>query len=338
MKLQVQILAILLALSSCFLFTFNNYLVKEHQLDTVDVVLLRSILQFILLFSIAKCKGNPLWPRQSETQTKWESRKVQIALISSSITGSVVIFLGYYAVRIIPLDDAIAIIFASPIFSILFEWLLVRKSQGIFYKLGFSLILIAGVILVLQPPFLHFHPEDQVEYSTSEYFGMAAALGAAIAGGILNATSWFVTKDVGPIVLSAYSGLSGFAISLIAGLTFVQSDQIMSSDIVNISAEQWGWIIFVAIMSIVAFWSQMASFQWIDASTMGALQTSEVLLAYLVQVLVMKDDASVLAIIGSVMIMISVSAISLTDKMLELLRKPEMKPDNILTEEKITKV
>ena len=72
----------------------------------------------------------------------------------------------------------------------------------------------------------------------------------------------------------------------------------MSSDIVNISAEQWGWIIFVAIMSIVAFWSQMASFQWIDASTMGALQTSEVLLAYLVQVLVMKDDASVLAIIG----------------------------------------
>ena len=38
------------------------------------------------------------------------------------------------------------------------------------------------------------------------------------------------------------------------------------------------------------------------------------------------------------MIMISVSAISLTDKMLELLRKPEMKPDNILTEEKITKV
>ena len=89
MKLQVQILAILLALSSCFVFTFNNYLVKEHQLDTVDVVLLRSIIQFIVLFSIAKCKGNPLWPRQSEKQTKWESRKVQIALITSSLTGKI---------------------------------------------------------------------------------------------------------------------------------------------------------------------------------------------------------------------------------------------------------
>ena len=152
-------------------------------------------------------------------------------------------------------------------------------------------------------------------------FFIAAALGAAIAGGILNATSWFVTKDVGPIVLSAYSGLSGVVISLIAGLTFVQrygflhklsilffkktnnfySDQIMSPDFVNISAEQWGWITLVAIMSIVAFWSQMASFQWIDASTMGALQTSEVLLAYLVQVLVMKDEPSVLAIIGKIL-------------------------------------
>ena len=75
----------------------------------------------------------------------------------------------------------------------------------------------------------------------------------------------------------------------------------MSPDFVNISAEQWGWIILVAIMSIVAFWSQMASFQWIDASTMGALQTSEVLLAYLVQVLVMKDEPSVLAIIGKIL-------------------------------------
>ena len=72
----------------------------------------------------------------------------------------------------------------------------------------------------------------------------------------------------------------------------------MSPDIVSITAEDWGWIILVAIMSILAFWSQMASFQWIDASTMGAIQALEVLMAYLVQILVMKDEASILAIIG----------------------------------------
>ena len=118
MKLQVQILALLLALSSCCVFTFNNYLVKEQQLDTVDVVLLRSIIQCVVLFAIAKAKGNPLWPSRQAKQTPWEARKVQIALITSSITGSIVIFLGYYAVRKIPLGDAIAIIFSSPIFSI----------------------------------------------------------------------------------------------------------------------------------------------------------------------------------------------------------------------------
>ena len=298
--MKLQILALLLALSSCCVFTFNNYLVKEQQLDTVDVVLLRSIIQCVVLFAIAKAKGNPLWPFRQAKQTPWQARKVQIALITSSITGSIVIFLGYYAVRKIPLGDAIAIIFSSPIFSILFEWLLVRKTQGIFYKLGFSVVLIGGVVLVIQPPFLHFQSDVQVEYSSSEYLGISAAFGAAIAGGILNATSWFVTKDVGPIVLSAYSGLSGFVIALISGLTFVHSDEIMTSEIVNISAEKWAWLMLVAILSILAFWSQMASFQWIDASTMGALQASEVLLAYLVQVLVMKDEASVLAIIGKI--------------------------------------
>ena len=120
--------------------------------------------KFKLLWSLqallVRFKNTYLWVNIFAKKYKW------------LFSGSCVIFLGYYAVRIIPLDDAIAIIFASPIFSILFEWSLVRKSQGIFYKLGFSLVLIAGVILVLQPPFLHFHQENQVDYSTSEYLGM----------------------------------------------------------------------------------------------------------------------------------------------------------------------
>ena len=87
MKLQVQILAILLALSSCVVFTANNYLVKAKNLDTVDVVLLRSAIQFILLFSIAKCKGNIIWPKRIDKQSNWDATKVKIALISSSITG-----------------------------------------------------------------------------------------------------------------------------------------------------------------------------------------------------------------------------------------------------------
>ena len=42
---------------------------------------------------------------------------------------------------------------------------------------------------------------------------------------------------------------------------------------------------------------------------------------------------------GSVMIMVSVSAISLTDKMIELLKKPDdLKTEVIVTEEKITHV
>ena len=91
MKLQIQFLAILLALSSCVVFTANNYLVKDTELDTVDVVFVRSTVQFILLFVIAKVKGNVIWPTKSVKQSTWEIAKVRIALISSSITGKYIL-------------------------------------------------------------------------------------------------------------------------------------------------------------------------------------------------------------------------------------------------------
>ena len=81
-------------------------------------------------------------------------------------------FFAYYAVGQIPLGDAIAIIFSSPVFTVFFEWLLVRKTRGLAYKFLFSIILLTGIVLVLQPPFLHFNQEEHQEYSTSEYLGI----------------------------------------------------------------------------------------------------------------------------------------------------------------------
>ena len=78
-------------------FTANNYLVKDKKLDTVDVVLLRSVIQFILLFSIAKCKGNIIWPQRIDKQSNWDATKVKIALISSSVTGKYSLYLLYFS-------------------------------------------------------------------------------------------------------------------------------------------------------------------------------------------------------------------------------------------------
>lgn len=47
-----------------------------------------------------------------------------------------------------------AIVFASPLFTLLFEWAFFARPKGIVIKVISALVLISGVVLVIQPPFL----------------------------------------------------------------------------------------------------------------------------------------------------------------------------------------
>ena len=51
-----------LALFSGFLFTFNNFVLKEYQLDFVDALFVRAIVQIIILAAVIKLKGLTIWP------------------------------------------------------------------------------------------------------------------------------------------------------------------------------------------------------------------------------------------------------------------------------------
>ena len=103
----------------------------------------------------------------------------------------------------------------------------------------------------------------------------------------------------------------------------------------QITSEEWGWIFLVGFLSILAFWGQMASLQLIAASTLGSLQALEVLFAYFVQIVVMNQSASILSLIGSAIVMISVTAISVTDKLVDLFTQKNSKSMGILSEEPI---
>lgn len=95
----------------------------------------------------------------------------------------------------------------------------------------------------------------------------------------------------------------------------------MSEEIVDIPSDQWAWIWLVACLSILAFWSQMASLKWISASTLGSIQALEVIFAYFVQVVIMKEPSNALALSGSALVMICVAGISLVEKMYELCKR-----------------
>lgn len=143
-----------------------------------------------------------------------------------------VVFLTYFAVLHINLGDAMAIIFSSPVFTIIFEWFFVQKPTGVLVKLAISILLLFGVLLIIQPPFLHMSDEDIANVvnattgssTADKLFGGLAALAAAVLGGLCNVVAWYSTKDgiVTSTTLAAYSGVSGLVISLVIGLAVSQ--------------------------------------------------------------------------------------------------------------------
>ena len=102
----------------------------------------------------------------------------------------------------------------------------------------------------------------------------------------------------------------------------------MSAEIYSITGEDWGWILLVSVLSIVAFWAQLASLQWIEASTLGSIQALEVLFAYFMQIFVMHQSANMLALIGSGLVMLCVCAISLSDNVVNICQKYVMQLEN----------
>lgn len=93
----------------------------------------------------------------------------------------------------------------------------------------------------------------------------------------------------------------------------------MTGRIHSIDDHTWGWITFIALLSMLGFWAQTASLQWIDAPALSSLKALEILFAYLVQVLIMGQTANAMAIVGSSLVMGGVIGIRLAERTLKWL-------------------
>lgn len=81
-SMSLKCLAVALAVFSCIVFTINNFLIKSQHLDSVDVLLVRSVTQSLTLFSIAKLTGQSLWPSKVKNVLR-----IRAALFFASASG-----------------------------------------------------------------------------------------------------------------------------------------------------------------------------------------------------------------------------------------------------------
>ena len=289
-----SILGGILALSSSIVYTFYGLLIKEFNLDFVDNMVVRSVLQIPLVVIFVKLRGKNILLEFPEHATKREKVKKYMVLIGAGILTGLNMMCTYLGVLYIPLGDAMTIIYTAPIFTMVFSSIFLRIRQGI-WKIFFALILMIGVILVIRPPFLFPHHLENlqlrstnqtlmVEFITKDdqniyWIGVAICIGAAACTGLMNVVFNYL-KDVDSGVMMFWSGLTSILCSFVF-LCFDQNSQIFFKH--NIDWILLGHLSALAVVGISAFWMVTLSRQLIDPTLNSVLLAQEVIFAYVAQ-------------------------------------------------------
>ena len=321
----------LLAVLSGTLFTANNFLVKYFTIQAVEMLMVRSCLQTVLMALVI------ILTDRSFPATK-NVEKVLVGL--QGLCVGLRILFTFASVQYLPLGDSLTIIFTEPLWTLLLSRIILKVRIST-WKMMFGCQLLVGMVLCIQPPFLflsnthplpqqspvtHLEPvhnvgdvflrrkrsiTEDVEVSADEtgyYIGVVLALSTAVMGAMANVCIATCEK-VSSKVMVFYSGLGGVLISFICS-AFDEEKNIVFN-IFTVPTNTWLLLGLVGLLGVIGHFSLTRSLRLIPPTTVAVLRSLEIVLAYIVQALVMREIPNGLSVTGSGLVLVSVLAFAL---------------------------
>jgi len=311
-----------LAVLSGILFTANNFFVKYFTIDAIEMLMVRSSLQTALMALVIVITKRKFLPEKSLDK---------VLVVLQGLFGGARILFQFACVQYMPIGDALTIVFTEPLWTLILSKLLLKVRIGA-WKVAFGLLLIAGMVLCIQPPFLFPSQADAVCNSTGSsssarntsaedlntdededsgyYMGVLLAIATAVTGSMANVTIAKCEK-VSSKVMVFYSGLGGLLISLVCSSRDPANAILFS--ITAITGDTWLMLILLGLMGIIGYFSMTRSLRLIPPTTVAVLRALEIILAYIAQAVVMGEIPNIISISGSSLVMFSVVAFALEE-------------------------
>ena len=157
--------------------------VELESVSAWQMLLLRNaVILGVVCPILIRCRVSPLGPPDTGTRFR---------LGLQAVTANILVFCYYEAMLRLPLGDAGAIMFSSPVFTMLMSVFILRERFGV-YRLLVSIILVAGVIIVSRPPAIFGDPEADLQgvKQSSDVLGILAA----VVGSLLSAWTKIIVK------------------------------------------------------------------------------------------------------------------------------------------------
>lgn len=149
------------------------------------------------------------------------------------------------------------------------------------------------------------------------YIGVAIALASAVVDGFLN-VAINMCQEVPSIVLLWWTGFGGLFVSFVS-FTFDENARIFTSHVVDIPYTDWLIYIFIGVGGIAAYFCMTKSLQMIDPTVVAFIRALEIVFAYIIQVAIIQQIPAVMSIIGASLVLLSVFAMALHDKIMAML-------------------
>ena len=330
-----SILGFCLAMASGLIFTVNNCVIQTFSLDFAETMLIRSIFQTVIFGFICLGKGFTVWPKIDDN-SNW----IRFLIVFQGLCGSVVTICAFSSVLFMPLGDALTLLFTEPLSTMIAAAIFLGHRIRLF-RMALGFILLIGVVLVIQPPFLFdendtdfiqtyfmenpFQTLFQVETSRQEifyrsklyYIGAIIAFSAAMIKGILNISISQCSK-VKSVVLMWWTGFEGFFVALLT-FTFDTNAKMLSADILTITYTEWLLYCGIAVLGLIGYFCMTKSLQMIDPTLVAFVRSLEIIFGYVVQITILRQIPTILSLTGAILVFASVTAFSMQYRIMALI-------------------
>merc|ERR1712141_232228 len=301
---------VFLAMTSGVLFTGNNCLIQYFKVDPLELLLVRSTFQAIILGSLTKI----LPPTRTYPIPQSTNIRVKFWIALQAVLGALRLYLSFSCLQYLPLGDALTIIFTEPLFTVVLSFILIKASIG-FTKIILCIGLLTGMTLSIQPPFL-FGPKsnnntsDLIQDNKNYYVGVTLALSCAIFGSLCNI---LINKcdQIKSSLLVFYAGVSGIIISILVCLANSKENFYHLGEL---KATDWLILTFLSLSGILGYFTMTISLKMVSPTSVSVLRALEIILAYICQAIILHIMPNTLCIIGSILVILCVTGIAIVEK------------------------
>jgi len=257
---------LLLAFLSGILMTAYSSMIKMlHEMDSMQVVIIRGIIQMLVFLSVA------LYKKQSFLGDA--KRNTLIFLFLVVVTGGLRLLFIFTSFTRLPLGDSTTIIFSSPVLVMIFSICILKEYCGLF-RICAGATLLSGVVLIAKPPilFADLVPDD-FEYDVLGYILVCSACFMSALGLVLTKK---ISKKVEKTVILFYMGIAYIlfgSISLFA---------LGNPSIPEVN--EWGMAVGISVLGVLQQYCLIYAVTLESPARVTIVRQMQIVLAYIVQI------------------------------------------------------